>query len=402
MTSCISHLACPKCDKTYACDQPTNLCECGSPLLVRYDLDRARATMSKQGLKAGPATMWRYRRLLPVTHDANIVTLGEGWTPLLEAENLSRRLGIELLIKDEGLNPTGTFKARGASTGASKAKELGIEAVALPTSGNAGAAWSAYAAKAGLTMIVAMPEDARELPKKECTMAGAHVFLVKGRLPDAGKAVSEAAAKHGWFEVATLKEPYRVEGKKTIGFEIAEQLDWTMPDVILCPTGGGVGVIGIWKAVQELEAMGWLDGKRPRMVSVQAEGCRPIVDAFEQGKERAEFYENAHCIAPGLCAPKVLGDVLVLQACRESRGTAVAVTDEEILDSMKLLARTEGILACPEGAAGMAAVRKLREAGVIKEGERVCMLNTGSGLKYGELMTADFPVSATGDSIKLP
>ena len=362
-------------------------------------MGKAKATMSKDAAKRGATNVWRYRELLPVTDEASMITLGEGCTPLLRAQDLGKQLGIELLVKDEGRNPTGTFKARGAAVGISKAKELGISTVALPTAGNAGGAWSAYAAKAGIKIAVAMPEDAPDLAKKECAMFGAHVHLVKGLLPDAGKMVADAAREHGWFEVTTLKEPCRVEGKKTMGLEIAEQLGWTMPDVILYPTGGGVGIIGIWKAVKELEAMGWLSGVRPRMVAVQAEGCRPIVDAFEQGKDRSEPYPNAHTVAGGLRAPTVFGDFLVLEACRESGGTAIAVTDEEFLDSMRLLAKREGILACPEGAATLAAVQKLRESGFIREGERVCLLNTGSGLKYGKLMEADLPVLEAGERI---
>ena len=394
MVSSISHLSCSKCEKTFSHEKAINLCQCGGPLLVRYDLEKAKQVFTKELLNQKSThswNMWRYKALLPVIKEDNIVSLGEGCTPLIKTDNLSRKLSIDLFIKDEGLNPTGTFKARGASAGVSKAKELGIRTIAMPTAGNAGGAWSAYGRKAGIELIVAMPEDATELAKKECFITGASTFLIKGLLSDAGNIIAKGTKKYNWFEVATLKEPYRIEGKKTMGFEIAEQFNWEMPDVIIYPTGGGVGIIGIWKAVKELEALGLLTGKRPRLVSVQAEGCRPIVDAFEQGKNHAEFYENAKTVIGGLRAPKVLGDALVLEAIRESGGTALAISDEEILLGMKELARTEGMFICPEGAAAITATYKLLDSGYIKPKETVCILNTGSGLKYAELVDLELP-----------
>ena len=398
-SSCISHLTCSKCAKTYSYNKPANLCQCGGPLLVSYDLEKAKNEMSKEKIKKRVTNMWRYSELLPIVHAENIISLGEGYTPLIEAEKLGKKMGIKLLIKDEGLNPTGSFKARGAATGVSKAKELGIKTIAMPTAGNAGGAWASYCAKAGIEIVVAMPEDATEITKKECVSAGAKTYLVKGLINDAGKIISQGAKKYGWFEVATLKEPYRIEGKKTMGFEIAEQLNWKMPDVILYPTGGGVGVIAIWKAVQELRALGWLRGKDPKLVAVQSEGCKPIVEAFHNGRQYSEYYEDAKTIVGGLRVPKALGDFLVLEACRKSGGTSIAVTDEEIIASMKLLAKNEGMLICPEGASTLAALEKLKERGFIREKETVCLLNTGSGLKYADLLEANLPFLSVDEEI---
>jgi len=393
--SYLTHLECPKCGKTYDADKPQTLCGCGSPLLARYDLAAIARAVKRDQLKGRVASLWRFRELLPVGDDRDVVTLGEGMTPMLACPRLGQAVGLpKLYIKDEGLNPTGTFKARGAAVGVSKARELGIRTVAMPTAGNAGGAWAAYAAKAGLNMYVVMPIDAPDLAKKECIAAGAVTYLVKGLISDAGKIIGQAARLHGWFDASTLKEPYRIEGKKTMGLEIAEQFEWDLPDAILYPTGGGVGIIGIYKALQEMQAIGWIkEGVRwPKLISVQAEGCSPIVRAYREGKEASDFYSGARTLAAGIRVPKALGDFLVLEAIRRTGGTAIAVTDEEILKAVRLVARTEGMLICPEGAAAVAALPHLVKQGALNAGERVVVLNTGSGLKYPELIAVDLPV----------
>jgi threonine synthase len=337
--------------------------------------------------------MWRYKEFLPVARDENIVTLGEGSTPLLEAPSLGRALGLErFYVKDEGLNPTGTFKARGASCGVSRCKELGITKIAMPTAGNAGGAWACYSARAGIEANIVMPVDAERLPMLESALSGAKTWLVRGLISDAGKLVARAAAKYGWFDVATLKEPYRIEGKKTMGLEIAEDFDWGAPDVVLYPTGGGVGLIGIWKAYQELQEMGWIKDKPPKLVAVQAEGCMPIVKAFEEGKEASEFWQGAKTVAGGIRVPKALGDFLVLRAIRETGGTAVGVADSEIIDGVKLAALTEGMFICPEGGAAVAATRRLVQTGFIRQDDKVVLLNTGTGLKYPEVVAPELPI----------
>lgn len=337
--------------------------------------------------------MWKYKEFLPVAKDENIVTLGEGSVPMLKAPSLGRALGLDhFYVKDEGLNPTGTFKSRGAACGISRCKELGIDKIAMPTAGNAGGAWACYAARAGIEAYIAMPVDAEKVPVLECILSGAKTWLVRGLISDAGRMISQASAKYGWFDVATLKEPYRIEGKKTMGLEIAEDFDWGAPDVVLYPTGGGVGLIGIWKAYKELQEMGWVRDRFPKLVAVQAEGCQPIVKAFEEGKESSEFWQGAQTVAGGLRVPKALGDFLVLQAIRETGGTAVAVSDPEIIEGVKLAALTEGMFICPEGGAAVAATRRLVQTGFIRSDDKVVLLNTGTGLKYPDLVRPDLPV----------
>lgn len=391
--SYLTLLECAKCKERYSADIPRNLCHCGGPLLVRYDLETIKNNVNKSVFKNRQKGLWRFKELLPVSNEENIVSLGEGDTPLLKASSLGEELGMDnLYIKDEGLNPTGTFKSRGAAVGVSKAKELGVKTIAMPTAGNAGGAWAAYSSRAGIELIVAMPEDAPDLAKKESFVYGAKTYLVKGLISDAGKIIAGGVARHGWFDAATLKEPYRIEGKKTMGIEIAEYFNWEFPDAILYPTGGGVGIIGIWKAFQELKELGWIGEKVPKLIAVQSEGCNPIVKAFNEGNEASEFCANAQTIAGGIRVPKALGDFLVLEAVRESKGTAVEVKDSEIIDSLKLLARTEGMLVCPEGATLVAALTKLLNNGFIKQDEKVVLLNTGTGLKYPSLVNIDLPL----------
>ncbi len=391
--SFVRDLECPQCHATYQASEVHNLCRCGSPLLVRYDLERLGQAVNKEDLKGRRADLWRYWEFLPLEQEENIVSLGEGFTPIFTANNLGREMGFKhLYIKDEGLNPTGTFKARGAAVGVSKAKELGIKAIAMPTAGNAGGAWSSYGAKAGIEMTIAMPVDAPDLAKKECVVSGARTYLVKGLISDAGKIIAQGVKKYGWFDASTLKEPYRIEGKKTMGLEIAEQFNWELPDAVLYPTGGGVGIIGIWKALLELQAIGWIKGPLPKMISVQAEGCSPIVKAFRESRKESEFFQGAQTIAGGIRVPKALGDFLVLEAVYKSGGAAVSVSDAEIKDAVQQVARTEGMFICPEGAAAVAGALKLLESGFLKPEEKVVVLNTGSGLKYPEMVELDLPV----------
>ena len=398
--SFVRNLECPKCQASYSAHEVHNLCQCGAPLLVRYDLERLGKAVKKEDLIGRRADLWRYREFLPLEKEENLISLGEGFTPNFYTAKLGSELGFKhLYIKDESFNPTGTFKARGAAVGVSKAKELGIQSIAMPTAGNAGGAWSAYSAKAGIKPIVAMPVDAPDLAKKECIIYGARTYLVKGLISDAGKIIAQGVKKHGWFDASTLKEPYRIEGKKTMGLEIAEQFNWELPDAILYPTGGGVGIIGIWKALQELQAIGWISGPLPKMISVQAEGCSPIVKAFQEGKNESEFFEGAQTLAGGIRVPKALGDFLVLEAIYESKGTAISVTDEEIKNAVKQVARTEGLFICPEGAAAVAASHKLLREGFLKPEEKVVILNTGSGLKYPELVEVELPVLEKGAEI---
>lgn len=397
----VSHLYCPKCSATYESEKLVQLCDCGAPLLVEYDLDTVQSVLTKEMLKDREPTLWRYRELLPVKDEANIICLGEGMTPLLPLKNLGPRLGMpHLFLKDESIIPTGTFKARGAAVGVSRAKELGVKVLAMPTNGNAGAAWAVYCAAAGIEAVIVMPEDAPPIPRGECAISGATLYLVKGLISDAGKIVAQAVAEHGWFDASTLKEPYRIEGKKTMGLELAEQFGWEMPEVILYPTGGGVGIIGIYKALQELKRMGWVQGNLPRLVAVQATGCAPIVRAYEENRSDSDFWEDAKTCAFGITVPKALGDFLVLDAIYKTEGCAVAVTDEDLLDASALLAKTEGTFICPEGAANLSAALKLKESGWIKPEDRVVLLNTGSGLKYPESVNVSAPVLDPGD--KLP
>jgi threonine synthase len=386
--SFVSGLRCPRCDATYDHLGLHNVCSCGSPLLVEYDLERVAGSVDRAELPARSPTMWRYRELLPVEDPGRIVSLGEGFTPLLPAPRLAARAGVaELWIKDDGLNPTGSFKARGAACGMTAAVERGVREVALPTAGNAGGAWAAYGAAAGVRVHVAMPADAPAANRLECLAFGAEVTAVDGLISDAGRLVREWVEANGWFDVSALREPYRIEGKKTLGLEIVEQLAWRPPDVIVYPAGGGVGLIGIDRALRQLRAMGWVDGSAPppRLVVVQAEGCAPLVRAFREGREECEPWPDASTLAAGLRVPKALGDFLVLRALRETDGTAVAVADREILAAMRTAGEI-GVQACPEGAATLAALGPLRDAGWLGGGERVVVVNTGTALKYPEAM----------------
>jgi threonine synthase len=380
----VKNLECSACHREYDARRLHNVCtECGKPLLVRYDLKRIAKFLTRQTLFGRRADLWRYRELLPVRREDNIVTLGEGWTPLLHAKSLGQSLGMsELHVKDESLNPTQSFKARGMSVAVSMAKELGAKKLAAPSAGNAAGALAAYGARAGIGVYLFMPRDTPRANIVECEVAGAHVTLIDGLITDCGAEVARRKESEGWFEVSTLKEPYRVEGKKTLGYEIAEQLGWTLPDVIVYPTGGGTGLVGMWKAFDEMQQLGWIGDKRPRMVTVQAAGCAPIVRAFEAGKSSAEPIQNATTIAAGLRVPKAIGDFLILDAIRESGGTAIAVTDDELVEGARELARNEGIFAAPEGGACVPAIRKLLERGDIKPDEKVVLFNTGSGIKY--------------------
>ncbi|MCY3802158.1 MAG: threonine synthase [Chloroflexi bacterium] len=381
-------LECAECGARADPAEVANTCiECGSTLLAVYDLEAARESLTKETWSRRPAGLWRYRELLPISRRENEIDLGEGGTLELRLRGLGAEFGLDgLWLKDEGANPTGTFKARGAATGASKARELGLKEWAMPTAGNAGSAWAAYAARAGADLHVAMPADTPGANIAECVAYGAKIYLVDGLISDAGRLIADACARYGWYDVSTLKEPYRVEGKKTMGFEIAEQFDWDLPDVILYPTGGGVGLIGLWKAFNELEALGWIGPRRPRLVSVQAEGCAPVVRAYEENAERCELWENASTSASGLRVPKPFADRLVLRILRETDGTAVGVSEEEIKSSMTRLARLEGLYVCPEGAASIAAIERLRADGWIGGADRVVMLNTGNALKYVDLL----------------
>jgi threonine synthase len=397
----LSHLECSRCAKRYEADVLQGTCECGSPLLARYDLDRAARMTTPDGIASRPASLWRYHELLPVSGPGAVVTLGEGMTPLLPLPRLGRDLGVPgLLMKDEGALPTATFKARGAAVGVSRARELGAAGVAMPTNGNAGAAWAAFSARAGLPFLVAMPADAPLITRSECIVAGAETYVVDGLIGDAGRMLAPAvAARPGWQDVSTLKEPYRLEGKKTIGLEIAEQLGWRVPDVVVCPVGGGVGLIGIWKALAELAELGWIGPDRPRLVAVQAAGCAPIVSAFQRGEQVTKPWPEAQTTAFGLTVPAPLGGFLVLRAIRETGGCAVAVSDAELLAAQAQAARAEGTWICPEGAAGLAAVARLRESGWLAASDEVVVLNTGAGLKYPQTATADLPVLPLGTAI---
>ncbi|MBV8847611.1 MAG: threonine synthase [Bryobacterales bacterium] len=381
----LDYLECSRCSRRYERGKLHGLCECGGPLLVRYDLERLRREWQRDSISQGPSSMWRYCRALPVTQESSIVSLGEGLTPLIRVKRLSQRFGSsDLWVKDDGINPTGTFKARGMSCAISMCRELGVNKVAVPSAGNAAGAAAAYAAAAGIEAHIFMPRDVPRANYVECVMAGAKVTLVDGLISDCARIVSQRKEAEGWFDLSTLKEPYRIEGKKTMGYEIAEQFDWRLPDAILYPCGGGVGIIGMWKAFEEMEALGWISSQRPKMVAVQAAGCPPIVRAFEQGAPASEFYENAQTLASGLRVPKALGDFLALEAVRKSGGTAIAVSDDEIMEGVGDPASSEGIFAAPEGGACVAACKKLLANGFFRPSERVVIYNTGSGLKYIE------------------
>ena len=389
MPSTLTHLQCsrPTCGTVFDHTAPRNLCpQCQGPLLARYDLSAARRTLTREALATRPASMWRYEEVMP---GAPPVTLGEGMTPLLRADRLAQHLGLDrLYIKDEGQNPTASFKARGLSAAVTMAKALGIDTIALPSAGNAGGAAAAYAARAGLRCVIAMPSDTPVAIVLECRAFGADVHLIDGLISDCGAFIAQNAPKHGWFEVSTLKEPYRIEGKKTMGYELWEEFEGALPDVIVYPTGGGVGLIGMWKAFEELEAMNLTGSRRPRMIAAQAAGCAPIVRAFERRAPASEAWENAVTVAAGLRVPKPLGDFLILADVYASGGEAVAVDDGELMAACRDMARLEGILAAPEGGAGLAAIQQLVARGQIARGESVVLFNTGSGYKYLEAWQA--------------
>jgi threonine synthase len=381
--SFLTHLECSRTGQQCDPRRLHNLSPAGAPLLARYDLERAGAALKRSELARRPPDMWRYCEVLPVDDPAEIVSLGEGFTPLLRAERLGRWAGFShLYIKDESLNPTGSFKARGMAAAVSAAKVRGARRLAVPSAGNAGGALAAYAAAAGLEALVFMPRDVPLAFQVECRACGAKVELVEGLISDCGREVARRKEAEGWFEVSTLKEPYRVEGKKTMGYELAEQFGWELPEAVIYPTGGGTGLIGMWKAFEEMEQLGWTGGRRPRMFSVQAAGCAPIVRAFEQGEEQATPWEQAHTVAAGLRVPGAVGDFLMLRVLRQSGGAAVAVTDEQIMDACRHFARGTGILPAPEGGATLAGLLALRERGLVGVGERVVLFNTGSGYKY--------------------
>lgn len=382
----VTHLECAACGLHHEAQRLLNLCrECGKPLLVRYDLAEAGSSLTKESLRGRRADLWRYREVLPVNDDANIVSLGEGWTPLLPAKRLGEQLGLtQLFIKDESQNPTQSFKARGMSAAVSMAKELGVKKLAVPSAGNAAGALAAYAAQAGMECFIFMPRDTPRANVIECEQTGAHVTLMDGLITDCGAEVARRKAAEGWFDVSTLKEPYRVEGKKTLGYELAEQLDWILPDVIVYPTGGGTGLIGMWKAFDEMEEMGWIDAKRPKMVSVQAAGCAPIVRAFAAGERFADEFPNAATVASGLRVPKAIGDFLIIDAIRASGGTAIAVTDAELIAATREIGAAEGVFCAPEGAACLPALKKLIAQEIVKSSDRVVLFNTGAGVKYLE------------------
>jgi threonine synthase len=380
----VTHLECSLTGERYPADALQNLSKAGRPLLVRYDLDGVRRALPREALATRPQTLWRYRELLPVRRPENVVSLGEVVTPLIPLSRIAARLakGGEILVKDEGRLPTGSFKARGLALAVSMAKELGVTMMAMPTNGNAGAAMAAYCARAGIQALVFCPDDTPAVNIREIAMQGAEVFLVDGLIDDCGKLVAEGEREVGWFNCSTLREPYRIEGKKTMGIELAEQLGWQLPDVIFYPTGGGTGIIGMWKAFAELEAVGWIGHKRPRMVVVQAEGCAPMVKAWQEGAEHAPRWENAHTFAAGIRVPQAVGDFLILRAVRESRGFAIAVSEDAIAGAWREVAAEEGLLLCPETAATYAAYKQALSDGRIRPDDRVVLFNCASGLKY--------------------
>ncbi|SFS87088.1 threonine synthase [Saccharopolyspora flava] len=401
--STLSHLECTACGRTCDADELHRLCaDCGKVLYPRYDL--AKVALSPSDLLGREPSMWRYREVLPIRDADHVVSLGEGFTPLLPAPRLSARLGLgDVRIKDEGQNPTGSFKARGMSAAVSRARELGAKAVAAPSAGNAGGALAAYAARAGLAAGVVMPEDCPRINQVEAVVSGADTWLVDGLIDDAGRLVRTTSEARGWFDVSTLKEPYRVEGKKTLGYELAEQLGWELPDVVIYPTGGGTGLVGMWKAFAEMTELGWIGEKRPRMVVVQAEGCAPLVRAHDRGERHAPRWEDAATDASGLRVPVAVGDYLILDAVRDSGGTAVSVSEDEMREATRELAAAEGIYPAPEGAATLAALRRLRDTGLVTESDRVVLFNTGAGQKYPdfvpaspEFVPADSPAWASG------
>jgi threonine synthase len=397
----VASLACSLCNRPYSPGQLLNLCECGGPLLVHYDL-KALGISNPQALVSSQVpSMWRYEKVLPA--DAkDAVTLGEGWTPLVRLKRLAGELGAhDLWLKDEGQNPTDSFKARGLSTAVTMAKKLGVTKLAIPSAGNAASALAAYAAVAGMEAHIFMPNDVPQANFIECKAYGAHVTLVDGFINDCGRIVAERKTAEGWFDVSTLKEPYRIEGKKTMGYELAEQFGWQLPDAILYPCGGGVGLIGMWKAFHELEELGITGAKRPKMIAVQAAGCQPLTRAFKAGAARSELWNDAYTVASGLRVPKPLGDFQILNAIRESEGTAISITDEELLDAGIALAEREGIFPAPEGGACVAAAAQLLKSAFLKPDDRIVIYNTGSGLKYLEAYSTRYPRNSGGEQDKL-
>jgi len=381
----VTHLECGLAGDHYAADEVHELSQAGRPLLVKYDLEGLGAAVSQEQLAQRPADMWRYREFLPVRKTDNIVSLGECHTPLISLPRLKAGSG-DLIIKDEGRLPTGSFKARGLCMAVSMAKELGISKVAMPTNGNAGAALAAYASRAGIDSYIFCPADTPPINVEEIAAQGAQVWRVNGLINDCGKIVGQGKETTGWFDFSTLKEPYRIEGKKTMGLELADQFGWQVPDVIFYPTGGGTGLIGMWKAFDEMESLGWIGSKRPRMFAVQSDGCAPIVKAFIEGKEFADMWEDASTMASGIRVPAAIGDYLILQALRDSNGGALTVSDDEIIKMMSIVASLEGMFVCPEGAATAVALDKLLIDGLVKDNEKVLLLNTGSGLKYLDVL----------------
>ena len=375
----LKELECSKCGETYPHTEPQNVCNtCGKPLLARYALEQLSETWTRDTLLSRPASLWRYSELLPISDPTDIVTLGETMTPLIRTKKLGAKFGLpDVWVKDESRLPTGSFKARGLAMAVSKAKSLGLTQLAIPSAGNAATALSVYAAAAGITAHIFMPQDTPAFNKETCQLAGANVTLIEGLINDAGRIVAERKAREGWFDVSTLKEPYRVEGKKTMGFELAEQFEWELPDVIIYPTGGGTGIVGMWKGFAELEAIGWIGKKRPRFISVQSTGCAPIVKAWEDGATEATPWQDAHTVASGLRVPQAIGDFLILEAIRKSNGAAIAVSDDAIREAMQLLPTTEGLLTCPEGAATIAGLKHLVANGMIESSERIVLFNTG-------------------------
>ncbi len=390
MNSRLTHLECTWCGKEHAHAQPIRTCpDCGKVLFARYDLAAVKREVNRDALSGRPSDMWRFYELMPVIDPKNVVTLGEGGTPLLRARNLGAMLGLEnLYIKDEGLNPTGSFKARGLSAAVSKALEVGQTRVTMPTAGNAGGALAAYAAKAGMEATVFMPKDAPEANKKECLALGSNLVLVDGLINDAGRISQEKAQQEGLFDLSTLREPYRAEGKKTMALELAMDLGWRAPDVIVYPTGGGTGIVGMWKAFQELRALGWIDSPQPRFICIQAEGCQPLVKAFHEGSKTAEPWANASTDAAGLRVPAVFADYIILEVLRETGGTAIAVSDSEMVHAMREMGTAEGVFPAPEGAATLVGLRRLLDQNLLQGSETVILMNTGSGYKYMDLLSA--------------
>ncbi|MEE8159155.1 MAG: threonine synthase [Dehalococcoidia bacterium] len=388
MKSYLSHLECTSCGKSHSHTQAIRTCpNCGKVLFARYDLPSLKREVNREVFKGRRSDMWRFYEMMPVLEEGNVVSLGEGGTPLLHAKNLGRKLGLKnLYIKDEGLNPTGSFKARGISAAVSKAKEVGQTRLTMPTAGNAGGALAAYAASGGLEAHVFMPKDAPEANKKECQVLGSNLTLVDGLIGDAGRLSQEKAQKEGLFDISTLREPYRAEGKKTMALELAMDLGWRTPDTIIYPTGGGTGIVGMWKAFEELRELGWIDSPQPKFVSVQAEGCQPIVKAFHEGSNESEPWPNASTEAAGLRVPSVFADYIILRVLRETGGTAIAVSDSEMVKAMSEMGAAEGVFACPEGAATLVGLKRLLDQSFFQGSETIILMNTGSGLKYLDLL----------------